>query len=154
VRQEHTKLDFLTELIALVARGKRRYGGYLVHLAGGVMFIGFAGDAYKREAEGALSPGQALSIGPYTARLDRLAQTSDAQKEVISASMTVFKNGKEWYKAEPAKWSFHHHEDEPPTTEVDIHRTALTDVYVILNGYEGADLANIKLILNPLVNWI
>ena len=153
VRQQHTKLDFMTAMIGLVARGKRRYGGYLVHLAVVLMFLGFAGDAYKREAEGSLSPGQTLSVGPYTVRFDRLTSTSDAQKDAVAAQMTVFRRGKEWYHAEPAKWIFHRHEDEP-TTEVDIHRTALADVYLILNGYEGADLANLKLVVNPLVNWI
>jgi cytochrome c-type biogenesis protein CcmF len=154
VRQQHTKLGFMTAMIGLVARGKRRYGGYLVHLAIVLMFIGFAGNAYKREAEATLSPGQSLTLGPYIARFDKLHQTTDAQKDIVSASMTVFQNGKQWYTAEPAKWSFHHHEDEPPTTEVDIHRTALTDVYLILNGYESGELANVKLVLNPLVNWI
>ena len=51
VRQAHTKLDFFTSLIGLVARGKRRYGGYLVHIAIVLMFVGFAGDAYKKEQD-------------------------------------------------------------------------------------------------------
>src|SRR5262249_42008321 len=51
VRQHHTKLDFFTSLIGLVLRNKRRYGGYLVHAAVVMMFIGFAGGAYKQETE-------------------------------------------------------------------------------------------------------
>ena len=36
----------------------------------------------------------------------------------------------------PAKWAFRHHEDEPPTSEVDIHKTLGEDLYVVLNGYD------------------
>ena len=57
VRQAHTKLDFFTSLIGLVARGKRRYGGYIVHLGVVLMFVGFAGDAYKREEQVLLDAG-------------------------------------------------------------------------------------------------
>src|SRR5207245_907465 len=55
----------------------------------------------------------------------------------------------------PAKWSYRHHEDEPPTSEVDIHKTLGEDLYIVLNGYEGqAGIANIKVVINPLVDWI
>src|SRR5262249_49007508 len=46
-------------------------------------------------------------------------------------------------------------EDEPPTTEVDIKKTAREDLYLILNGIDTqAGIANIKVVINPLVNWI
>ena len=56
----------------------------------------------------------------------------------------------------PAKWSFRHHEDEPPTTEVDIHKTLGEDLYIVLNGVRARSrsIANLKVVINPLVNWI
>jgi cytochrome c-type biogenesis protein CcmF len=55
----------------------------------------------------------------------------------------------------PAKWAFRHHEDEPPTTEVDMHRTAREDLYVVLNGVDSQlGIANVKVVINPLVDWI
>ncbi|HZS40901.1 MAG TPA: cytochrome c-type biogenesis CcmF C-terminal domain-containing protein [Polyangia bacterium] len=156
VRQTHTKLDFFTSLIGLVARGKRRYGGYLVHLAVVLMFIGFAGNGYKRESEATLTRGQSITIDRYTVRFDGLTRTADPQKEMTTAQLTVYAGGKEFAKMYPAKWSYRHHEDEPPTTEVDIKKMAKEDLYLILNGYEGGaqELANIKVVINPLVNWI
>ena len=156
VRQSHTKLDFFTSIVGLVARGKRRYGGYIVHLAMVLMFIGFAGDAYKREAEATLERGKSVALGPYKVTFDGLAQTSDAQKVMTTATLTITRDGKGYAVMHPAKWAFRHHEDEPPTSEVDIKKTLASDLYVVMNGYEAEpqQLANIKVVINPLVNWI
>ncbi len=152
VRQTHTKLDFFTSLIGLVARGKRRYGGYLVHVAVVLMFIGFAGDAYKKESEATLERGKSAQLDRYSVRFDGLSHTSDSEKEMITANLTVFADGKEFAKMAPGKWIFRHHEDEP-TTEVDIKKMVRGDLYLILNGYDG-EMANIKIVINPLINWI
>jgi cytochrome c-type biogenesis protein CcmF len=158
VRQAHTKLDFFTSLVGLVARGKRRYGGYLVHLAVVLMFIGFAGNAYKKEQDVTLEPGKTTQLDRYTVRFDGLTRTNDAQKEMTTAKLSVFVGDKLYAELEPAKWAFRHHEDEPPTTEVDIKKTLKEDLYLVLNGYEadaqGGVIANIKVVINPLVNWL
>jgi cytochrome c-type biogenesis protein CcmF len=155
VRQAHTGLDLFTSLVGLVARGKRRYGGYLVHLAIVLMFIGFAGDAYKQETEATLAVGKSVTLGRYTVRFDGLEFDSDASKDMTSARLTVTKDGRPFSIEHPAKWAFFHHEDEPPTSEVAIHRMLPEDLYLVLNGYEGnPQIANIKVVINPLVNWI
>jgi cytochrome c-type biogenesis protein CcmF len=155
VRQAHTKLDFFTSLVGLVARGKRRYGGYLVHLAVVLMFIGFAGGAYKMEVDATLEKGKSVKLDRYTVRFDGLARASDAQKDMTTASITVFANGKEYAKMAPAKWAYKKHADEPPTTEVDIKKSVKEDLYLVLNGFEmESGIANIKVVINPLVNWI
>src|SRR5262249_43766187 len=41
VRRKNTGSDLLTALIGLVARNKRRYGGYIVHVGIVVIFLGF-----------------------------------------------------------------------------------------------------------------
>jgi cytochrome c-type biogenesis protein CcmF len=96
-----------------------------------------------------------VTLDRYTVRYDGLKQGADAQKQMITAELTVFVDGRVFARMSPAKWSYRHHEDEPPTTEVDIHRMPKEDLYLILNGYElGSDLANIKVVINPLVNWV
>jgi cytochrome c-type biogenesis protein CcmF len=157
VRQAHTRLDFFTSLIGLVARGKRRYGGYLVHMAVVLMFIGFAGDGYKREAEATLEPGKSVKLGRYSVRFDGLEHTADAQKDMTTARLSVSRDGRPYTIMRPAKWAYHHHEDEPPTSEVDIKKSLAEDLYVVLNGFEvqtGKPIAAIKVVINPLVNWI
>ncbi len=155
VRQAHTKLDFFTSLIGLVARGKRRYGGYIVHIAIVLMFVGFAGDAYKQEGDFTVSQGKEVTLGRYTLRYDGVEQTSSPEKDMTTATLPVFVDGKLYATMHPAKWAFRHHEDEPPTTEVDMHRTAREDLYVVLNGVDSqAGFANVKVVINPLVDWI
>jgi cytochrome c-type biogenesis protein CcmF len=156
VRQTHTKLDFFTSLVGLVARGKRRYGGYLVHLAIVLMFVGFAGGTYKREAEATLEQGKSVALGPFQVRFAGIQRTADPQKEMTTATLEITRDGSPYVTMHPAKWAFRHHEDEPPTSEVDIKKTLAGDLYVVLNGYElePQPLANIKVVINPLVNWI
>jgi cytochrome c-type biogenesis protein CcmF len=155
VRQAHTKLDFFTSLIGLVARGKRRYGGYIVHVAIVLMFVGFAGDSFKAEKDFTLDKGQTVSLRKYSVRYDGTSETSDAGKDMLTANMTVFKNGQPYTVMHPAKWSYRRHEDEQPTTEVDIHRTLAEDLYIVLNGVEAqSGIANIKVVINPLVDWV
>jgi cytochrome c-type biogenesis protein CcmF len=155
VRQTHTKLDFFTSLIGLVARGKQRYGGYLVHLAIVLMFVGFAGDGYKKEGDFTVEKGQQVSLGQYTLRYDGVEHTSAPDKDMTTANITVTVGGKPYAMLHPAKWSYRHHEDEPPTSEVDIHKTLREDLYTVLNGVDNqAGIANLKVVINPLVNWI
>jgi cytochrome c-type biogenesis protein CcmF len=155
VRQAHTKLDFFTSLIGLVARGKRRYGGYLVHVAIVLMFIGFAGGGYKKEADFTVEKGQKVSLGKYTLQYEGLSYVSAPDKDATTANIPVYVDGKLYTTVHPAKWAFRHHEDEPPTTEVALHRTPLEDLYVVLNGVDTKlGIANLKVVINPLVDWI
>ncbi len=155
VRQQHTGLDFFTSLIGLVARGKRRYGGYIVHIGIVLMFIGFAGDAYKRETDATLAAGKTVTLGHYTVRFDRLEHTSDPEKDMMTGVMTVMRDGALYATMRPAKWAYVHHEDEPPTSEVAINKTLAEDLYIVMNGFETKpEMANVKVVINPLVDWI
>src|ERR1041385_3910685 len=60
----------------LLARNRRRYGGYIVHTGIVILFVAFAGMAFKTETEASLRPGESASIrSPYgwTYRLTHLA---------------------------------------------------------------------------------
>src|SRR4029077_10228733 len=83
-----------TSLIGLVARQRRRYGGYIVHLGIVLMFLGFAGQGVKREEQARLNPGPQGNIGKYTIRHDSIGVTSDEQKQMVTAHVSVFANGK------------------------------------------------------------
>src|SRR5205823_5652772 len=70
VRRRNSGTDFVTALIGLVGRNKRRYGGYIVHLGIVLIFLGFAGNAYKKDEQVALKLGQTVTLGKYTLRND------------------------------------------------------------------------------------
>src|SRR6267143_159361 len=59
----------------LIARNRRRYGAYIVHTGIVLLFIAFAGMAFKTETEATLRPGESVSLrSPYgwTYRLTHL----------------------------------------------------------------------------------
>lgn len=149
-----TKVDFLTALVGLLLRNKRRYGGYLVHLGIVLMFFGFAGQTFQSENEVTLQRGQSTRIGRYEVTLMNFHSDADSQKEVVQARLQV-KSGRSQFELAPAKWAYRGHEDEPPRTIVATHNGLFEDLYVILNGVDGAEsVAGLKLIINPLVLWV
>ena len=78
----------------------------------------------------------------------------DGQKQMTTAYLAVFVDGKQIDGLYPAKWAFRRHEQEP-TTEVAIRRTPAEDLYVVLGGFDLADQSvTLQIVVNPLVNWI
>jgi cytochrome c-type biogenesis protein CcmF len=154
VRRSATGTDLLTAMIGLVARNKRRYGGYIVHVGIVLIFLGFAGEGFKREEEVALKPGQQVTIGRFTLRNDALKVTSDDQKQMVTAHISVFEGGRQIDTLYPAKWFFRKHEDQP-TTEAAIRRRPSEDLYVVLAKPEvETQTAFLHININPLVNWV
>ena len=154
VRKGATGSDIVTAMIGLVGRSRRRYGGYVVHLGIMLMFLGFAGQGFKQEEQMKLDVGQQATVGPYTVRHDALRVTTDAQKQMVTAHVTVFEGGKAIGTLEPARWFFAKHESEP-TTEVAIRHAPGDDLYIVLGGYDVASQqATYAITVNPLVNWI
>jgi cytochrome c-type biogenesis protein CcmF len=154
VRRRNTGQDWLSALLGMIGRGKRRYGGYLVHIGIMLMFFGWAGSAYQIEKTAKLAPGQTATLGAYTVRFDKLAHEEDRQKEMVTGELTALVNGKEVDRPRPAKWFFNNHENEP-TTEVAIKRAPAEDLYITLGNYDLAEgTATIKIVINPVVNWI
>ncbi len=154
VRRRSTGTDLLTALIGLVARSRRRYGGYIVHLGIVLMFLGFAGEGYKLDEQVLLKPGQQAEVGRFTVRYDALEVTDDGQKQMVTGRVTAFKDGEPIGVMRPAKWFFRKHEDQP-TTEVAINRSLSEDLYLVLAGYElQTQSATFQVVVNPLVNWI
>jgi cytochrome c-type biogenesis protein CcmF len=154
VRRKNTGSDLLTSLLGMILRGRRRYGGYLVHLGIVLMFLGFAGQARKIEEEAHLKPGQVEPFGRYQIRFDRIRHTEDRQKEMLTGDFTILKDGKVLDRMEPARWYFNGRNGEF-TTEVAIRRSAVEDLYITLGGIDFADgSGTFKIVINPLVDWV
>jgi cytochrome c-type biogenesis protein CcmF len=154
VRQGATGTDVFTALIGLTGRNKRRYGGYIVHVGIVLIFLGFAGEGFKRDEQVLLRPGQQATVGDFTIRLDAVRVSDDGQKQMITGHTTIFRDGEEIARMYPAKWYFRKHEQEP-TTEVAIRRTITEDLYLVMPAFELEDQsASMEIVVNPLVNWV
>jgi cytochrome c-type biogenesis protein CcmF len=119
-----------------------------------LIFLGFAGRGFEEEQTVRLLPGQQTTIGEYVARLDALKVTDDGQKQMITAHVAVFRDGRQIDTMYPAKWHFRKHEGVP-TTEASIRRGLAEDFYIVLEAYEAeVQGATLTLHVNPLVDWV
>jgi cytochrome c-type biogenesis protein CcmF len=155
VRRGMTGTDLFTAMIGLVARNKRRYGGYIVHAGIVLIFLGFAGNGFSRDQQLLLKPGEEQKVAQYTIHLDALRVTDDGQKQMITGHITVKNDkGEVIDQMKPAKWYFRKHEEEP-TTEVAIRRTFAEDLYIVMPAFEVEEqTASVEVHINPLVNWV
>jgi cytochrome c-type biogenesis protein CcmF len=154
VRQNATGTDILTALIGLVARNKRRYGGYIIPVGIVLIFLGFAGNGFSRNEEVTLKPGQQTTVGDFTVHLNGVKVTDDGQKQMITADTTLLRGGKEIARMYPARWFYRKHEEEP-TTEVAIRRGFAEDVYLVMPAFSVEEQsASMGIHINPLVDWV
>ncbi len=154
VRREASGTDLVTALIGLVGRSKRRYGGYIVHVGIVLMFLGFAGEGFKKDAQALLKPGEQVTVGHFTVRHDALKVTTDRQKQMVTGHVSIFEDGKALGTMTPAKWYFNKREQEP-TTEVAIRRAFTEDLYIVLADFNASTQSGTYTVtVNPLVNWV
>jgi cytochrome c-type biogenesis protein CcmF len=155
VRRKNTGTDVVTALIGLVARNKRRYGGYIVHVGIVLIFLGFAGNAYKRDVTKLLQTGESMTVGAYTVRNDKVKVFEDDQKQSVVGYISVFKGGKQIDTMYPAKQLFRKHQQEPPRTDAAIRRMPAEDLYLVMASFDlGSQAMSLNVVVNPLVNWV
>ncbi|PYV69793.1 MAG: cytochrome C biogenesis protein, partial [Acidobacteria bacterium] len=91
----HTGQGLGISVLHLAHRNTRRYGGYVVHLGVIIVFIGFAGSAFNREAEKEMSYGDKLDIGSYSIVGRSYTQEEKPNYSADLAILQVFKGGKQ-----------------------------------------------------------
>ena len=87
--------NYFQALWTLAKRDRRRYGGYLIHIAMAMMAIGIIGiEMFQTETQGTLSIGDTLPLDDYTIRYESLS-VFDAPdgRNVARAVVSVFKDG-------------------------------------------------------------
>jgi cytochrome c-type biogenesis protein CcmF len=144
-----------TALARLISKGRRRYGGYIVHVGIVLMFVGFTGAAYDVEQEKALRPGETMSVAGHTVRYDQPRMEADPNKRMIFTDMTLLdESGQATGQVAPAKFIYRTH-PQMPTTEVAIRSRPSEDVYVIMSTVDPSTRrGTFRIIVRPLVAWI
>lgn len=144
--------NFATALLRLTRNNKRRYGGYIVHLAVVLIFVGLAGNAFNQEATGYLRTGQEMRIGNYTLKMAGLREGQTAQYQYGQVFLEAYKDGKLLRTLKPEKRIFH--AGGQSTTTVGLHSTPREDLYVVFTGMSEDSRCEIKAHVNPLVFWV
>ncbi len=142
----------LQAIAQLIRRNQRRYGGYVVHLAVVLMFVGFAGAAFNLEETRLLAPGETWNLNGYSVEYRQLRPVSHPHYAGAVARLALRNHGKPVGILQPEKRMYF--QQEQPTTIPAVSSTLAEDFYVILVGIEADQSAAIKVYINPLVNWI
>ncbi len=144
---------FAQALVRLVAKNKRRYGGYVVHFGIVLMFVGFAGAAFNRETSGEVAKGDSLSAGGYTFLCENIVEKDTPNYYLLEAKLAVTKNGRAVTVLYPEKRVYTASEES--TSEVAMRSTLREDIYAVFAGItEDTGKAVIQIYVNPLVSWL
>lgn len=150
-KKQQTNLAFA--LVELTHRNTRRYGGYLVHMAIVLMFIGFAGSAFNIEGQQQLEEGDTFALGNYEFKLVDMVESSNPNYASAILNVEVYKHGQFLETLHPEKRFYF--SSEQPTTEVAIRRSLREDVYLVFAGMSNDQTTPVmQAYVNPLVNWI
>jgi len=145
--------NILSAVGELTMRNTRRYGGYIVHFGMVLIFIGIAGQAFNRDIQMEMAPGQTLKIGPYTILCQNFDRVANNNYESERASLEVFRDGRSEMMLYPERRFFL--ASQVTETMVAIQTSPLRDLYVVYAGRSPeTDKPVIHAYLNPLVKWI
>jgi cytochrome c-type biogenesis protein CcmF len=146
--------NLLAGMYQLTRRNMRRYGGYVVHFGVVLVVIGLAGAAFNRDAEQEIGKGDKVSIGRYTLVGEEYTDDDNANYSSQAALLDVYQNGKYLTRLNPEE-RFFKASGGQPVHIVANHSTLREDLYVVYEG-RNPDTGHpiIKVIINPLVNWI
>jgi cytochrome c-type biogenesis protein CcmF len=150
-------------VVRLLGRNRRRYGGYIVHVAIVLLFIGFAGMAFKTETQATLRPGESVELKSPYGHVYRFTHRSISQynalnREITAALVEVRRDGKFIGRLRTEKRQHVDALGRPtfePSTEVGIQSGLREDLYVVLAGLvNGTEQAVYRFTINPLVWWV
>ncbi len=139
----------------LFVRNRRRYGGYLIHVAMVVMAVGILGiELFQSETQRSLAIGDEIELGGYTLRYDSLARFPYTDGRLVTrAELSVYQDGRFLVTLAPR---YDLYPDGQPMTIPGIYSTLADDLYVVLVNWENplASQTPFKVYHNPLVNWL
>ena len=141
-------------LFTLSPAGRRRYGGYIVHLGIVLMFFGFCGKSWNVDKETSIRPGEVYQVERLTLQYAGPRMEVDNNKRMVFADIKVFENGKEIGKLSPAKFIYKKM-PESPTTEVAMLHSIRDDLYLVVGTINPeTKVATLQVHMNTFVSWI
>jgi cytochrome c biogenesis factor len=153
-RRRTVGTGFAASLAGLVAKNKRRYGGYLVHLGMMVLFIGVTGSqAFQTEKTATLHEGEAFDFEGYRLEFTSLTSATTPNMEQVVTTVRVLEDGREVTTLRPERRFFNH--PEQATSEVDRYTPLSGDLYLVFVDHDPeGGTAIFKAYYNPLIKFV
>ena len=142
-------------LAQLVGRNRRRYGGYVVHLAVVIGILAIVGtSAYATSRTLVLAPGKTAQFHGYGLRLRGIESPITRSYISTEAVIDVFQGGRRIDTLRPSARTYL--DSGEPTKQIAIRPLLHTgeDLYLVFDGSPRPGVVTIKAFLNPLVNLL
>jgi cytochrome c-type biogenesis protein CcmF len=143
--------NLLAAMVELTHRNTRRYGGYIVHVAIVIMFVGFTGAAFNKDATVEKRDGEKFSIGRYDLEMVKVNSGKNDHYQYINAEIKVFVNGAQVDTLHPEQRKY---TTGDGASVVSIRRKINEDLYLNFAGMSNDGKAVIQAYVFPLVSWI
>lgn len=142
-------------LIGLTVRNRRRYGGYIIHLAVVLMGLGIIGiEFFQTQTQSMVRQGETLTLSGYTFTYNDLQifDTEDG-RNVVKAEIQISRGGKDLKIVYPR--SDYYYDSQQSVTVPGLRSTLADDLYIVLVDWEPIteEGATFKIFRNPLFNW-
>ena len=155
-RHKRQQVSFWEAFWTLVARNRRRYGGYFIHIGIILMAVGILGiEVFQSETQGTVPIGGEIKLDNYVMRYDSLAEWETTDNRFVTrAVVSVYKDGELITELYPRRDYFY--ESQQGMTIPGVRSTIEDDFYVILIDWQPISTQNatFKVYHNPLVNWL
>ncbi|MBF0236757.1 MAG: heme lyase CcmF/NrfE family subunit [SAR324 cluster bacterium] len=153
IKSKQMSTNYLSGLVYVIMRNRRRYGGLIIHLGMVFMFIGLTGRLFTVEKDITLEKDQKIAIGQYELVFKGVEEFQVRNATHRAASIEVWEDGKMTEILKPAK-SFYPTQPDP-LTEVAIRRSLMEDLYLVFSSENATENSSVtlKIFINPLVLW-
>jgi cytochrome c-type biogenesis protein CcmF len=140
---------------SLIARNRRRYGGYVVHAAVVLLALGVAGSsAYQRVREARLHRGEAMTVAGNRLVFRGFETRTESNHRSIRALIDVYQGDNYLGRYRPGKNDYF--AEDQVSNEVSIRHDLLTggDLFLIADQINADGSVDLKALHKPLVNLI
>jgi cytochrome c-type biogenesis protein CcmF len=154
-QQRLTGTPWLRSFGALIERNRRRYGGYIVHVAIVLLAVGVTGSSlYQDVSEARLAEGQSLTIGDYALRHAGVTERLRPGVAELRAQIDVVEDGAVVGRLTPGKNGY--------TVEAFFSKEVATrtnwltgeDLYLIVEEVNADGSIYLRAFVKPLVNLL
>ncbi|MFN7924201.1 MAG: heme lyase CcmF/NrfE family subunit [Bryobacteraceae bacterium] len=149
-----TGQNLLAAMVELTHRNTRRYGGYIVHVGIVIMFIGFTGAAFNKDATVEVARDGRFNIGRYELKVKDLQNGENPHYRWWHAPIEVSSGGQLLSTMTPEQREYLGLERQGASI-VSIRRRLHEDLYLNFAGMTAdGQKAVIQAYVFPLVSWI
>ncbi|WP_242848374.1 heme lyase CcmF/NrfE family subunit [Sulfobacillus thermosulfidooxidans] len=151
-RQKAHHLGWQRSLAQAISHNRRRYGGYLAHIAFLLIIFGVAGShTHNIKITTTLKPHQQLFLGGYKIAYQGMTMATGPGYQMVQANLLVRYHAQQ-FREQPALAFFPG--SAQPVAKVAIHGGWMKDLYCVFEGSPGQQEAILHIFINPFVRFI